>query len=69
MVDTLEKIHPINEKKTVEVFVFIDNSVDERAYFKGYSLSKKLIEFVLRMKMIGIYSEIKFISFMWLIRE
>ena len=54
LVETIEIMHRKEELDGVELFIFTDNSVAERAFYKGSSSSKELFELILRLKRIEV---------------
>ncbi len=57
LVETLEEAYELGDLKGCEMFMFTDNSVAERAYFRGTSSSEKLHELVLRLRKLEMRGE------------
>ena len=52
LVETLESQHKNGNLDNLEVFIYADNEVTERAFYKGTSKSPKLFDLVLRLRLL-----------------
>ena len=61
LVESLEELIEVQDLKGVEIFIFMDNSTAESAYYRGSSSVKPLFELILRLKKIEIKAGLKIV--------